>query len=125
MATGNGKKKKKANGHGGKRAGAGRPPGSTTARLRGHYKRVTELCAEDLEGYVAELRKIAFGGGRASDRMRAIQLLLAYAAGQPRQSVDLDAKVDSDGVVVVRGYGTPTKESKDLLESKGSGGASE
>lgn len=69
---------------GGKRAGAGRPPDS-----------IREKCQEiiDKNQLLAELSRLAKAAKKETDRLRAMEMVLAYAYGRPQQPVGLQGNV--------------------------------
>lgn len=84
-----------ANGHGGRRPGAGRKPKAHDIELHGLLGD-----AWPQEKRLAALQKVAemAESGRA-DALDAIKLLLAYAYGKP-----IDRQEISGGIVVEKGY---------------------
>lgn len=69
---------------GGKRAGAGRPPGSINRATRAQKKRLSEFAREHSDLAIDVLCDVAKNGNSESARVAAANALLDRAYGKPR-----------------------------------------
>jgi len=82
--------------NGGKRAGAGRPPGKLNHRtrdLKDLADRYTARCVK----VAAEI--MADGNARHADRLEAVKILLDRGHGKPRQEFDVTGKLTLEQLV--------------------------
>jgi hypothetical protein len=84
-----------ANGHGGKRPGAGRPPGSRSAAAKEHYATIAELARSYTDVAINALVSVAKEGSDSA-RVAAANSLLDRAYGRPLTMAEM-AEMDGDG----------------------------
>ena len=79
--------------HGGRRKGAGRPPGAKRKAIihaENVRKEVTDYCLETAEAVLAVAKSIALdAGNRPRDRIVAARVLLEYGVGRPLQQQEI------------------------------------
>ena len=82
------------NKHGGKRKGAGRPPGSRNRATGAQKTTLSELARDYTDLALSTLAEIASNGESESARVAAATALLDRGYGRPRQSVEMELQTE-------------------------------
>lgn len=80
--------KKESNGHGGRRPGAGRPPGTLDRATKAQKGTLEELARQYTQTALDVLIEVARNGESESARVTAANSLLDRAYGRARQSIE-------------------------------------